>query len=53
MKKRVYDIAGLYSDRIKVFLNGERIEIKNFKEYVNKYIDTEVLFFYLFLRMKL
>ena len=44
MKKRVYDIAGLYSNRIKVYLNDERIELKSFKEYVNKYLDTEVFF---------
>lgn len=49
MKKRVYDIAGLYSNRIKVYLNDERVELKSFKEYVNKYLDLEVfLLFYIF-----
>ena len=42
MKKRVYDIAGLYSNRIKVYLNDERVELKSFKDYVNKYLDAEV-----------
>lgn len=46
MKKRIYDIAGLYSNRIKVYLNEERIELRSFKDYVNKYLDQEVFFSY-------
>jgi DNA topoisomerase-2 len=36
--KRVYDLAGCVRG-VKVFLNDERIKIKNFQEYVNLYID--------------
>lgn len=46
MKKRVYDIAGIYSDRIKVHLNGEKININKFTDYVNMYIKTEVFIFW-------
>lgn len=36
MKKRVYDIAGVNSS-LKVYLNGTKLPIKNFKDYVNLY----------------
>ncbi|KAJ3363539.1 DNA topoisomerase 2 [Kappamyces sp. JEL0680] len=35
--KRVYDLAGCVKG-IKVFLNDERIKIKNFQDYVNLYV---------------
>ncbi|KAF9905433.1 DNA topoisomerase 2 [Linnemannia zychae] len=37
LKKRAYDLAGCVKG-IKVFLNGERIKIRNFKDYVDMYI---------------
>ncbi|KAF8981657.1 DNA topoisomerase 2 [Entomortierella lignicola] len=37
LKKRTYDLAGCVKG-VKVFLNGERIKIKNFKEYIEMYI---------------
>ncbi|KAF9141358.1 DNA topoisomerase 2 [Mortierella sp. GBA39] len=37
LKKRAYDLAGCVKG-IKVFLNGERIKIRNFKDYVEMYI---------------
>ncbi|KAF9935286.1 DNA topoisomerase 2 [Linnemannia zychae] len=37
LKKRAYDMAGCVKG-VKVFLNGERIKIRNFKEYVDMYI---------------
>lgn len=37
LKKRVYDLAGCVND-VKVFLNDERIKIKNFKQYVELYL---------------
>ncbi|RUP45793.1 hypothetical protein BC936DRAFT_147722, partial [Jimgerdemannia flammicorona] len=37
LKKRVYDLAGCVKN-IKVFLNDERIKIKNFKQYVEMYL---------------
>ena len=39
LKKRVYDMAGTVND-IKVFLNGERVKIKNFKQYVEMYVSS-------------
>ncbi|KAF9333109.1 DNA topoisomerase 2, partial [Linnemannia elongata] len=38
LKKRAYDMAGCVKG-IKVFLNGERIKIRNFKDYVEMYIS--------------
>ncbi|KAF8981096.1 DNA topoisomerase 2, partial [Haplosporangium bisporale] len=37
LKKRTYDMAGCVKG-VKVFLNGERIKIKNFKEYIDMYM---------------
>lgn len=39
IKRRVYDMAGSVKD-VKVFLNGERIKIKNFKQYVDMYLNA-------------
>lgn len=37
LMKRVYDMAGTVKG-VKVFLNGERLKIKNFKQYVEMYV---------------
>jgi len=37
LKKRVYDMSGCVKD-IKVFLNDERIKVKNFKQYCELYL---------------
>jgi DNA topoisomerase-2 len=39
LRKRVYDIAGTVRD-VKVFLNDERLKIKNFKQYVDMYLQS-------------
>lgn len=39
LKKRVYDMAGTVKN-IKVYLNDERLKIKNFKQYVDMYLDS-------------
>ncbi len=39
LQKRVYDMAGTVKD-IKVFLNDERLKIKNFKQYVELYVSS-------------
>ncbi|CAO1613505.1 unnamed protein product [Sympodiomycopsis kandeliae] len=39
MMKRVYDMAGTVHD-VKVFLNGERLKVKNFKQYVEMYVSA-------------
>ncbi|KAF5377158.1 hypothetical protein D9615_006417 [Tricholomella constricta] len=39
LRKRVFDMAGTVKD-VKVFLNDERLKIKNFKQYVDMYIQS-------------
>ncbi|CAJ0756558.1 11694_t:CDS:2, partial [Entrophospora sp. SA101] len=39
LNKRVYDTAGVVKD-VKVFLNDKRIQVKNFKEYVQMYLKS-------------
>lgn len=39
MVKRVYDIAGC-NPKLKIYLNGERIKISSFKDYVALYVET-------------
>jgi DNA topoisomerase-2 len=39
LRKRVYDMTGTVKD-IKVFLNGERLKVKNFKQYVKMYVSS-------------
>lgn len=41
-KKRCYDIAGTSGNGQKVYLNGTRILIKNFKEYCDLYFETPI-----------
>ena len=40
LTKRAYDIAGT-NPNVKVFLNGARIPIKSFKDYVNLYVKND------------
>lgn len=42
MKKRVYDVAGTTPNRISVSLNGKKILIKNFKDYIDYYLKDEL-----------
>lgn len=39
LKKRVYDLAGCVKN-VKVYLNGERIMIRSFRQYVDMYLNT-------------
>ncbi len=39
MKKRVYDMAGIFTSNVKVYLNEELIKIKSFSQYVEYYFD--------------
>ena len=44
LQKRVYDIAGITDHKvkkIKVYFNGVALEVKHFKDYINKYISIE------------
>lgn len=40
MIKRVYDIAGITPDAVKVYLNGERLSVRSFFYYVDYYLKT-------------
>ena len=39
MIKRVYDVAGLTPSGVKVMLNGEMLGVRNFKSYVDYYLN--------------
>lgn len=45
-KKRVYDIAGTSYKKMKVWFNDEKIEINNFKQYIDLYIPEETKIIY-------
>ncbi|KAM3733934.1 hypothetical protein ACB098_11G175300 [Castanea mollissima] len=40
MKKRVFDLAGCLGKSVKVELNGTRVPVKSFTDYVNLYLDS-------------
>lgn len=40
IKKRVYDLSGIVKN-VQVFLNGERINIRNFRDYVGLYLQRD------------
>lgn len=46
MVKRVYDLAGCTDKSVKIFLNDSQIPIKNFKEYVDMYLNPEEIKIY-------
>ena len=39
-EKRVLDIAGLTSDTVSVYLNGKKLKVQNFKDYIRMYLDA-------------
>ena len=40
MRKRVFDLAGCLGKAVKVELNGKRIPVKSFLDYVNLYLSA-------------
>jgi len=40
-QRRVYDIAGITTKDVKVKLNGEALDVKNFNHYVDLYNDCD------------
>ncbi len=38
MRKRVYDVAGSIGKNTKVYLNGDKLPVKGFSDYVNLYL---------------
>lgn len=45
MKKRVVDLAGCLGKTVKVELNGSRVPVKNFEEYVDLYPKSAARWF--------
>ena len=41
MRKRVCDVAGTIGKNTKVYLNGEKLPIKGFADYVNLYLGNK------------
>ncbi len=41
MRKRVCDVAGTIGKNTKVYLNGEKLPIKGFQDYVNLYLGNK------------
>ena len=37
MEKRVYDMAGVTDNSLKVYLNGEQVKVKTFEQYIKMY----------------
>ena len=45
IKKRVYDMAGIFGGKMAVYLNGHKLKLKNFKEYAELYRNKLALFY--------
>lgn len=41
LTKRVFDMAGVTHSSVKVYLNGEKLRIRSFKDYIDLYLSTE------------
>jgi DNA topoisomerase-2 len=41
MRKRVYDLAGVLGKTVKVYLNGERLPVKSYADYVDLYLGPK------------
>jgi len=42
MQKRVYDLAGVISSKVKVFYNHKLVDVQGFPEYVDLYLERAV-----------
>ena len=42
LKKRVYDLAGVVSEKVKVFLNNELVDVQGFPAYVDLYLEKAI-----------
>ena len=40
MKKRVYDLAGVISHKVRVRLNGRAVKVRGFNSYVDMYLGN-------------
>jgi DNA topoisomerase-2 len=41
LKKRVYDMAGIFNSNVKVYLNNKRIKISKFEDYCKLYLPGD------------
>ncbi len=41
MQKRVIDLAGITNSSVSVYLNGKRIQVKGFKDYIEYYLRDQ------------
>jgi DNA topoisomerase-2 len=41
MQKRVIDLAGITHSSVNVFLNGKKLPVKGFKDYINYYLKDD------------
>ena len=39
-EKRVFDMAGITPKSVSVYLNGKKLKVKNFEDYIHMYIDA-------------
>ena len=39
-EKRVFDMAGITPKSVSVYLNGKKLQVKNFEDYIHMYIDA-------------
>ena len=39
-EKRVYDMAGITPNSVSVYLNGKKLNVKNFEDYIRMYLDA-------------
>jgi DNA topoisomerase-2 len=39
LSKRVVDLAGVTASSVKVYLNGTKIKVENFKQYCEMYLE--------------
>ena len=42
LTKRAYDIAGVSSSKLKVYLNGNQLKIKDFEDYCDLYLKNSL-----------
>ena len=46
LTRRVYDMAGIYGNRINVYLNDEKLKINSFQKYVDLFLPEGSLKIY-------
>ena len=47
MERRTYDIAGITDSKVQVFLNAQKVPVKDFEGYAQKYLEPDTPLLYL------